>query len=132
MALLLRAATAAVIFTFGSAASANEGRTRPGGGGKVAEHFHIDPNGCKSGRLPVIKMRQAPKLGKLSFQTRTIPTPSAGFFGGGPCVGKPVRAIIAVYKAGQRPGRDEFRYDFTFPDAPPGTGGSKQVGVTIQ
>jgi hypothetical protein len=127
---MLCAAIAMMSASVAEAQAQQEGRTRRGQGGKVGEHYHIDPNGCQSGRVPVMTVRQRPRLGTLSFVQRTIPVPG-GFFGG-PCAGKPVRATIAVYRAGQRAGRDEFAYDFRFPQAVGGAGGSKRVAVTIE
>jgi hypothetical protein len=124
-------AVVVALAVFASEAQAQqEGRTQRGRGGKVGEHYHIDPNGCQSGRVPVMTVRQRPLLGTLTFVQRTIPVPG-GFFGG-PCAGKPVRATIAVYRAGQRPGRDEFAYDFRFPQAQGGAVGTKRVAVTIE
>lgn len=114
-------------------AMAAEGRARPGQTGAVATHYHLIGTGCRSGALPVIKVRQAPRLGKLSFRTQTVAVPSAGFFSSTPaaCVGRPVRATVAIYSAGRTPGRDTFSYDFSFPQVS-GSAKTKQVNLTVQ
>lgn len=116
-----------------SGAMAAEGSARPGQSGAVAQHYHLIGTGCRSGALPVIRVRQAPRLGKLAFRTRTIAVPPGGFFSSTPaaCVGRPVRATIAVYSAGRTPGHDSFSYDFSFPQVP-GSARTKQIGVTIR
>ena len=108
-----------------SAASAAEGRIGRGGSGIVAQHYHIDPKGCRSGRLPETTVKQAPHLGRLAFRPQTIRVPSGG------CVGKSVRATVVVYTAGRRAGRDEFSYDFRFPQASEPSK-AKQVVINIR
>lgn len=127
------AVLAAILLAVGSGgAVAQEGSMGVGQRGMVAQHYHLKATGCRSGPLPAVRLRQAPRLGRLQFATQTI-TLSGGLFSSVPaaCNGKPVRAIVAIYSAGRRPGVDSFSYEFSFPGTP-GPARTKQVSITIR